>query len=194
MNSYDETDALAAQAYARENYERIAKSLPRKLVKKEEVFAARVSAANISSLKKLEMIYGLMDQLSAAVAPYVPCTANCSSCCHINVTVGELEIKFIEKHTGHKRLKVPKEPKDFHGAPCVFLKNGRCSIYKARPFVCRRFTTMAKTSYWCAPERCNDVEFALLGFTDVDAAFHGLRAASGYGEVQDIRQVFGDSA
>jgi Fe-S-cluster containining protein len=55
---------------------------------------------------------------------------------------------------------------DFGARPCVFLADGRCSIYEVRPLVCRGYNSLSK-------ERCeafyNDASVDLKGTKDVVA-------------------------
>lgn len=175
------------QAYAQANCERLIARFPANLIKQEAVIYSRLAQAKISPLKKLTAIYELLDSIGSYVAPATPCKKGCSSCCHIPVTVSDIEIQLIEATTKHKRLKQPLPAQDFLGAPCPFLKNNACSIYASRPFVCRRFHALAPTAEWCAPEKSNAGDFARIRSSELDKAFDSLRVGS---PVLDIRQVF----
>ncbi|WP_446731553.1 YkgJ family cysteine cluster protein [Pseudomonas sp. OTU5201] len=175
------------QEFARAACERLVEGLPAKLIKKESLIASRLAQAKLSPLKKLEAVYELLDELGSYVAPSSPCRKGCSSCCHYAVTVSEVEVQFIEAHTRHKRLKQALPKRDYHGDACPFLKNNACSIYLARPFVCRRFHSLAPTAEWCEPEHSFAGDFPHLRSSELDAAFDALRRDS---PVQDIRQVF----
>jgi len=146
--------------------------------------------AKVSALKKLEMLYGLMNELGKAVQPYTPCQKGCNACCHYPVSVTSVEIRYIEKHSRRRRGKRCGEPRDFMGSPCPFLENGACAIYAARPFVCRRHHALTPTAYWCAPDRSTEHEFPMIRFTGVDAAFDHIVTTSKSLEHYDIRQVF----
>ncbi|HEP8970279.1 TPA: YkgJ family cysteine cluster protein [Pseudomonas aeruginosa] len=176
------------QAYAQANCDRLVAALPAKLIKKESDIARRLGMAKLSPVRKLEAIYELLGELGAYVAPASPCRKGCSSCCHFGVTVSELEIQYIEAKTKHRRLKQIQPKADFHGQPCPFLVHGACSIYTARPFVCRRFHSLAPTAEWCEPEKAYAGEFPQLKSSELDKAFDTLRVGS---PVLDIRQVFG---
>lgn len=175
------------QEFARIACERLVEGLPVKLIKKESLIASRLAQAKLSPLKKLEAIYELLDELGSYVASSTPCRKGCSSCCHYAVTVSEVEVQFIEAHTRNKRLKQALPKRDYHGHACPFLKNNACSIYVARPFVCRRFHSLAPSAEWCEPERSFAGDFPHLKSSELDVAFDALRVDS---PVQDIRQVF----
>lgn len=177
----DQESALA-------NCKRLVEELPAKLIKKEFSIANRLEQAKISPLKKLEAIYELLGEIGAYVAPSTPCRKGCSSCCHIAVTISEIEVQYIEAHTKYKRLKQTQPAEEFHGQACPFLKNNSCSIYPARPFVCRRHHSLAPSPEWCAPEKSYAGEFPQLKSSELEKAFDSLRVSS---PVWDIRQVFG---
>ena len=108
-----------------------------------------------------------------------------------NVSISDIEISHIEAVTGIKRLKQILPKRDFHGDPCPFLKSWNCSIYKARPFVCRRYVTLCKTPFWYHHERSNAFDVTLLSFSEVDKTMALIIKESGQVEANDIRQVFG---
>jgi len=77
------------------------------------------------------------------------CSALCNHCCHalIRFSVAEA-IVILNEHTVSQReitdymdhLREVNNNMDEwfkHKWPCLFLKNGKCSIYTARPWVCR---------------------------------------------------------
>lgn len=176
------------QAYARANCERLVTGFPATLLKQEGTIYTRLSQAKISPLKKLAAIYELLDSIGAYISPATPCKRGCSNCCHYSVTVSEVEIQFIEAHAKKKRFKALLPRADFHGHACPFLKNNACSIYAARPFVCRRFHALAPTAEWCAPDKSFLGEFSQIQSSELESAFNALRGSS---PVVDIRQVFG---
>lgn len=189
MQDIEEIPYTEAKDYADKNQIKAINLIPQKLVEKEDHFLDRVRNAKVGPYKKLLMLYDLMDQLSAAMSPAMPCKKGCSSCCHYNVSVSEIEVAYIEQASKTKRAKRLAPAKEFHGTPCTFLKNGACSIYSARPFVCRRHNALTQNAYWCHPDR-SDLSFPLIGFTNIDGAFDHIRKESGSVEPKDIRQYF----
>lgn len=176
------------QEFARAVCMRLVEELPATLTKKESSIANRLAQAKLSPLKKLEAIYELLGDIGSYMASSTPCKKRCSSCCHFAVTVSEVEVQYIEAHTKHKRLKRVLPAEDFHGQACHFLKDNSCSIYSARPYVCRRHHSLAPTPGWCAPENSFTGEFPQLKSSELEKAFDALRVSS---PVLDIRQVFG---
>ena len=175
------------QEFSRTACERLIIGFPAKLLKKESAIADRLSQVKLSPLKKLEAVYELLGEIGAHIAPSTPCKKGCSSCCHYGVTVSEIEVQYIEARTKHKRLKQMLPNEDFHGQACPFLKENSCSIYLARPFVCRRHHSLAPTPEWCAPDKSAAGDFTRLESSELKNAFDALRVGS---PVWDIRQVF----
>jgi Fe-S-cluster containining protein len=62
------------------------------------------------------------------------CKLGCHECCKPNLTVNPLEAEVLRRHLKNH----PKEHESFGENRCVFLdKQGSCSVYEARPLVCR---------------------------------------------------------
>jgi Fe-S-cluster containining protein len=101
------------------------------------------------------------------------CAPGCFFCCYLPVDVLAPEAFRIAAHL--QRTRSPEElaalvyrlgahgQQDFGTRPCVFLDHGRCSIYEARPMVCRGYNSLSK-------ERCeafyNDASVDLTGTKD----------------------------
>ena len=101
------------------------------------------------------------------------CAAGCFFCCYLPVDVLAPEAFRIAAHL--KRTRSPGElaalvyrlgahsQHDFGTRPCVFLAQGRCSIYEVRPMVCRGYNSFSK-------ERCeafyHDASVDLKGTKD----------------------------
>ncbi|THK41323.1 YkgJ family cysteine cluster protein [Methylophaga sp. SB9B] len=175
---------------AQDNLDRLTENIPSRLSEREDRFADKIEQSKTNPSKKLESLYLFMNELYGYASKYTPCKKGCSDCCHYSVTVSEVEIAHIEKYAKKKRRKefLPKE--DFHGSPCPFLKEGNCSIYEARPFVCRRHVVFTKTNTWCNPKISKDETFPLLRFSSINEAFDHIRQVSESFELYDIRQVF----
>jgi Fe-S-cluster containining protein len=180
-----------AQTNAMAAYARLEPAIPKSLVQKEARLVEWYSRLKGNPQTKLLALYDFMADLYGAVSSFTPCKKGCTSCCHIPVSVCDVEIEVIERRAGVRRKKRLGEPDKYHGQPCPFLMNKVCSIYAYRPFVCRRHVTLTKTSHWCHPDRSNEAEFQMLRFSEVDRVFDAIRLESGSTQPVDIRQVFG---
>jgi Fe-S-cluster containining protein len=190
-NNMSEEQLEIALENARANSDRIIKGLPINLVKMEETLTDRIAKHKGNSFTKLEVLYSVMDKIYSFVNNYTACKKGCNHCCYYKASITELEIQYIEKTTVIKRLKNKLPKAEFHGIACPFLHNGSCSIYKSRPFVCRRHISTCETATWCHVDKCNTQSFPLLNFTEVDKSFHIIAAKIGQSEHNDIRQIFG---
>lgn len=96
-----------------------------------------------SGARLIALMYEYTDKISAHFNG-VTCSKGCPHCCNVPIVMTLPEAEFIEFHTGHKITnRHPRQRKKGIGAPwCVFLKNGECSIYAYRPYVCRTFFSL----------------------------------------------------
>jgi Fe-S-cluster containining protein len=110
----------------------------------------------------LELARQVHDGMTAAIESLPSraqhaCAPGCDFCCYLPVDVLAPEAFRIAAHLEQTRS--PEElatlvcrlgahgQHDFGLRPCVFLANGRCSIYEVRPMVCRGYNSLSK-------ERC----------------------------------------
>jgi Fe-S-cluster containining protein len=92
------------------------------------------------------------------------CAAGCSECCRILALCSQIEAQLIvAEHAGRPGLEARLQAASllcqpgvdraaYHEAriPCIFLQDGRCSIYVVRPAVCRWHYSLQAPSY-CEP-------------------------------------------
>jgi len=174
---------------AQKKCEIIAHTLPPYLRKREEQLVARFEKHTGNSVSKLQSLYEFIDELFEFVQNFTPCNKGCSHCCHIEVSISEFEAEYIRKREGVKpSLKRPSK-KNF-GSPCPFLKKGSCSIYKSRPYVCRRHVTLDDSSKWCRIDVCNNIRLSFPRFSEVDSVYNLLVKESGLSKRFDIRELF----
>lgn len=179
----------ADKKIAYRNITRVQALIPKKLLLKEEKIAKKQANSSESDINKLQELLKLTDQLTSKLTPITTCKPGCGSCCKINVSITKIEAQLISQHTGrepNKSLFLNKS--DFHGTPCTFLIDNKCSIYAVRPFVCRRLVSVMPSEYWCHPELSLNVEVPLLNFSELSKAFYAIASRS---EVKDIRAWFG---
>lgn len=103
------------------------------------------------------------------------CREGCSHCCYLPAMTSEVEAKLISseikqplqqpaaervveaaelwqaaKDGGDALPRMQNRLTQWHlGEPCVFLQNGRCSIYRYRPLVCRFLVNMDVDALLC---------------------------------------------
>lgn len=174
---------------AQKNIAKLHTLIPRKLSVKEDKIAKKQAKSSDNDIDKLQQLFKLADELTAKLAPITSCKAGCGNCCKINVSITEHEALIISIHTGKviaKSLFLTSKP-DFHGSPCPFLIDDKCSIYSVRPFVCRRQVSIMPSEYWCHPNISLDVKVPMVEFSELSNAFYAIAARS---EVKDIRAWF----
>jgi hypothetical protein len=77
-------------------------------------------------------------------APDLTCHAGCAGCCHVELTIADVEARVVELYARGldparrarlaERAALPVEP----GGRCVMLEDDdRCAVHPARPLVCR---------------------------------------------------------
>lgn len=89
------------------------------------------------------------------------CRRGCSHCCNISVVISKQEAQVIAREIGVKinpRAGVDmksspdfndENPGKMYGVPCVFLRDGECSIYESRPLACRLHINMDDDDLLC---------------------------------------------
>ena len=185
-----ERDPAQAKKNAQANFDRMLTGIPMEIQDREASLASRLAALPGSPIKKLRALHKEMEILSAAMAPYVACSAGCSACCHYPVHLYPVEAELIEKRSSHSRLPKSLPSADFHGSPCPFLIQEQCSIYEDRPMVCRQHVALTNTAYWCDPVRSGEITLPMAQLSKVQEAFHELVAKDGRTTPMDIRQIF----
>lgn len=183
-------EIVAAQLEAKQNTEKIAALIPAELRLREEHLFATFARHCGNPYSKLQDLYSFMDEIYSFVGMLTPCRKSCSHCCHIPVSVSNLEVEYIKKHVHKLRSKITVPPVMDNHSPCPFLTKGSCSIYNVRPFVCRRHVTLTPDSYWCHPDRCHDITLTLPRFTEVDKVYEQILFESGQlAKRTDIRDI-----
>jgi Fe-S-cluster containining protein len=133
-----------------------------------ETVVAHQRAATISVLRAsrqdapaLMLVRQVHDDMTAAIEALPSkaqhaCAPGCDFCCYLPVDVLTPEAYRITAYLEQTRS--PEElatlvyrlgaqgQHDFGIRPCVFLANGRCSIYAVRPMVCRGYNSLSKES------------------------------------------------
>ena len=193
--STDELTLKTSRESAEIRRQNFVKAISADLSQREDNIQAKLAKENASTLSKLRKIYNLMTDLGSVAEPYVACAKGCSSCCKMNVTISQIEANLIGEKTGIKVNQLSNSKNhdsgEFIGIPCMFLKDGSCSIYDDRPFVCRKHVWFDTSPYWCDPERSLEVEMPMIEFSGAVGAFFDVTKKSSGGVHADIRDFFG---
>src|SRR5919108_2665144 len=139
------------------------------------ISALRASRSNAAVLRVIQQVHSGMTAAIEALPSKAQhaCAPGCYFCCYLPVDVLAPEAFRIAAHL--KQTRSPGEladlvyrlgahgQQDFGARPCVFLADGRCSIYEVRPMVCRGYNSLSK-------ERCeafyHDASIDLRGTKD----------------------------
>lgn len=134
----------------------------------------------------LERIAVLVKDATKIVSKYTPCADGCSACCHQAVTITEPEAVRIGKAAGRTPAMVPAITREeamrgkveelrsgdvgkYTGQPCPFLVDDRCSVYAARPVICRLHHSMHSDNSLCQHDEIRDVP--AMDFSALEGAF-----------------------
>jgi len=105
-----------------------------------------------TAAKKVMWLQRAADQLAGAFLPYSACKRGCAHCCHIPVKISENEAREMGKAIGRKpvpfELHAPLSISGYEN-PCPFLADGACSVYEARPALCRTHMNLDQDELLC---------------------------------------------
>lgn len=174
-------------AYTEAIIKNIEREMPVELKRFEAGITRTIMKAKGSPLETLGELYRCMDKVFDFLGNYTPCKKGCSHCCYYKIDVSELEVAYIEQYTGVKREPHGDVMFGTHGMPCPFLRGAECSIYRFRPYVCRKHVTVDASEYWCHPNRCNGTLLMLLQSSGSEAAYSRLVNTA---RLADIRNYF----
>ncbi|HHF0555863.1 TPA: YkgJ family cysteine cluster protein [Vibrio antiquarius] len=173
---------------SRKKLKKLGEVIPVKLVKEEENLFKKLIKSNISDSRKIKKIWSVIDKINAHIGKHVICKAGCSHCCHINVTVTSVEAKIIANHIGSEvKTAKPLYSSNYHGKPCLFLINNKCSIYEVRPYFCRSHVSLMSSNYWCNPALESEVEKHSIGYRESKRLYEFIADKT---ETRDIRDWF----
>lgn len=133
----------------------------------------RLAQRSNRRLKRTRLLLQAASAWAAPVATHAACREGCSHCCHIPVAITSSEAALLAEASGRSMVIPPSarrlvdlnavdEPPEAHETPCPFLKDHRCSVYEARPSICRVHMNLDKDDLLCrlVPGRMTQVPYA----------------------------------
>jgi hypothetical protein len=85
---------------------------------------------------------GFFDKIAHKYSSSMKCAEGCSKCCFTDISIFEVEASRIKEWIDSQSIDDQDALKKLWQSPvaqgaCAFLYNDRCSIYEARPIICR---------------------------------------------------------
>lgn len=125
----------------------------------------------------LTHINDLSERLHTHYARHLVCRAGCSGCCHHHLSVFKVEADAvaeaiialpdeIQQRVTQQAQQVAADEAEGLAVACPLLVDDRCSIYAARPVICR---TQGLPLLFTAEDGASEVDFCPLNFTATDA-------------------------
>lgn len=122
--------------------------------------------------KFIAQVDKLLVRLTARYASHLTCRAGCSGCCHHHLSVFSVEAAHVRRAVAalpaETRARVAQQARlvnarEAAGAAvaCPLLVDDRCSIYEARPLICR---TQGLPLLIAAEDGAQEVDFCPLNF------------------------------
>lgn len=180
----------ASKTTALKNLNALVRDLPPRLAKLEEDSASHATFGDVDLFDRLERFYKSVDEVLTFALRYTPCKRGCCGCCYYRIEVFGIEAAYLERTLGIRIDPLGQSIEATHGLPCPFLSKNECTIYRYRPYACRKYMTLDTSSYWCQPNRASTTELPLARFTKFDETMRMLAVESGVLEPKDIRNIF----
>jgi len=85
---------------------------------------------------------GFFDKVQSKYAAQMKCAEGCAKCCYTDISVFEVESENIKEWFNSQSDEKKSELKTLWQTPvnagaCAFLYDEKCSVYEARPIICR---------------------------------------------------------
>jgi len=142
---------------------------------------------------RIVMMYHSLSDMNTRMSKYTACRNKCSHCCHQAVAVSREEAKVISHMTQAVRDDTiatqyfgEVDQKKYFNVPCVFLKNGTCSIYYNRPLMCRTHFNLTDDPSLCDTVKNPMAEVPNIDFTELISTTIPVIGT----EFKDIREWF----
>lgn len=171
-------------------------TVPADIKERVQSLPKRIAQMNARVSVKLQEILRTADLIFSFAGKFAACARGCGHCCHVHVPIADFEAQFIADRVDTQlvalKQSIRHDRAEFSGkTPCVFLKNGECSIYEARPLTCRMHLNFDIDSFWCQHENWNKPE-AAIPRPDIYPLMEAYHLLSGKTQpiVADIRDFF----
>lgn len=134
-----------------------------------------IVASNTTSkadiLAFMEVGYGHVDKANESIDKRITCKKGCSFCCHDDIKMTSFEADYLLDHIKKKGIKhnrslvkVQNRAKDFsklkfNKKKCPLLgEEGECTVYEARPMICRIYNSTSLDTMLCHPSTSGESE------------------------------------
>jgi len=160
-----------------------------------------LSRSSGSRRSKIHVLNQIVSDVRAISSDHIACKAGCANCCYQRVMLSQTEADAIGHKIGRPAKQLPvsyrisTENAYGRATPCTFLKDDRCSIYDARPFVCRNQVNLDVDNLLCSFEnwdlgKVKDPNFVGVPMQDPGPPMIAYRALCANDVVGDIRDFF----
>lgn len=191
-----EVSAEDRRRLASEKLDRFFGTVPAEIRQSVQSLPQRIERLNARVPVKLQEILRTADQIFNYAGQFAACARGCGHCCHVHVPIADFEAQYIGHHIGATPIALkqsaPHERKEFsESTPCVFLKDGECSIYESRPLTCRMHLNFDIDNFWCRHDNWNKPE-AEIPRPDIHPLMDAYHMLAGKTRpiVADIRDFF----
>ena len=124
-------------------------------------------------------VSNFFDEVQSRNNEAMSCKAGCARCCYVDLSVFKIEADYIEKWFSHlsyeeKLKRIGEWEKPHIAGSCLFLRDEKCTIYEARPTICRsqglplKFEIDGEIGVDACPLNFEDLEVELKDCLDLD--------------------------
>lgn len=190
-----------AASEAKQNIERWNRRIPIALEREQATLPKKVRKHKVSFLEGLQQVFEILDRYADTARGCVACRPGCSYCCHGEIAISSLEAMLISQASG-RLAKTPSpstgyrtKPSVESNRPCPLLgADGLCSVYEARPMVCRTHVNFASSNEACKFDADPNGTIYMINratsFPGAMRAWNELNQRAG-AVLIDIREFFG---